>query len=253
MCIRDRDACANYQKSVCNLRQAVCKFNTAHNNYVDFVESAIEQMNQYHPKRIQLISSLVNECLVPSCNTFSNNYRDVKNWFEQSAIPWKIHFTQFIHSKGIVRMIIKPKDFVPISLPFTELSQYEIVAAPLNQIDAPLFIATVTKDFQSQHPFQMNITAGTKIFTYDNLEHEWVLARDPLGQKRYAPSACLKIDRSKIALVRAAQLSTGKGSLAVETGELLTIIGENDTHYTCENIKGEQGQVAKYAVFVEKQ
>lgn len=248
-----KDACMNYQKSVSNLRTAVAKFNTAHHNYADFIEDAIERMNKLHPERINLITSLINTCLIPSCNTLVNNSRDVKIWFEQSAIPWKIHFKQFIEAKGIVRMIIKPKDFVPISLPFADQSNFDVVAAPLTQIDAPLFIANVISDFTAAHPFEMNLTAGTKVFLYDNLEHDWVLAKDPMGQKRYVPSSCLQIEKMSLALVRTAQLSTTSDFLEVETGELLAVVGEDDSYYTCENIKGERGKVSKFAVFLEKQ
>jgi hypothetical protein len=240
-----KEACKNYQKAAATFRINTGKFNTAHYNFIKYTQEAIKTMNAIHPQRVDLINSLVNKCLIPSLTTFANTYRDVQGWFEQSAVPWDPDFKKYVNATGIVRMMIKPQDFIT--------NDGVCYPARITQLDAPIFIGTITKDFSSDEHFKMNVTAGQRVGLYENLTHHWVLARDPYGQKRYIPSSCVKIEKSKIALVRAAQLGNNSGILPVSTGELLLVIDEKEYDYVCENVKREQGTVPKYAVFIEEQ
>ena len=239
------ECCKNYQKTAAQLRINIGMFNTAHANFIKYCEDSIERMNELHPKRIQIAVSMVQDSLRPSIETFANSYKDVQNWFEQSAVAWEPHFHAYVNFTGIVRTMIKPQDFIT----------HDGVCYPARilQLDAPIFIATVTKNFSSDEHFKMSITAGQKLGIYEGLNQDWVLARDLYGQKRYVPSSCLTIEHSQLALVRASQIGNSNGSLPVSSGDLLYIIEEKEHDFLCMNLKGEKGTVPKYAVFVEQQ
>ena len=240
-----RECCENYQKKASLLRINVGKFNTAHENFIDYCEVSIDRINELHPKRVEIISNMVHESLAPSLGSFANWYRDAQSIFERSAVQWEPDFKTFVDLTGLSRTLMKPEGFA---------THDGIIYAPkITQLDAPILIAKVIKDYSSSEPFKMSIKAGDIIGIYDNLSHDWVLARDPYGQKRYVPSACLTVEPSKIALVRAPQISTKPELLQVTTGELLYIIEENEQECLCMNLKQQQGLVAKYALFVENQ
>ena len=240
-----KDSCKNYQKAAAALRINIGKFNAAHDNFIKFSQDSIKNMNELHPERVRIAKSIINDYLVPSMTTFANNYRDVQGWFEQSAVPWEPGFKKFVNSKGIVRTMIKPQDFVTHDGVF--------YPAHVTQIDAPILIGTITKDFSSDEPFKMSVTKGQKVGLYESLCHEWVLARDAYKQKRYIPSSCVTIEKSRIALVRTAQLVNNDGALHANTGDLLFVVDENDHDYICKDLNGVSGSIPKYAVFIESQ
>lgn len=248
-----RTACQQYQKCVNEVKINVMKFNTAHRRFIEVCGSEITMLNALHPERIELLSNVVGGNIIPSLTTYANMYKDVEQWFVHSALPWDSDFLRWTEANGVCRRPCVLPDFIPLRIECDAKIGNEVIPARQTQIDAPLIIARVVRDYTASSPFKMSVKTGQLVPLYEPPFHTWVLARDPLGQKRYLPSEAVVVDKQQIALARMTQLPTTPGFLQIIAGELLLLESLGEQTSICCNISGERGEVPNYAIIKETQ